>query len=176
MRLTRYTDYGLRVLMLLSIRPKDVIPTEEIAQTFGISRDHLHKIVQDLSRRGWVESRRGPAGGVAFVESSRELTIGEVVRALENQFDLVECFEERTNECPITQACRLAPILDEARDSFLEVLDRHTLAEITRRPAKLRALLPVEPRGQGAARPAPKEQRAPARTKQRRPSRARQTS
>ena len=145
MRLTRYTDYGLRVLMYLATRPKEVVPTEQIASAFGISLHHLHKVVQQLRDLGWLEARRGPTGGVCFVPASRDLSIGEVVRQLESQIDLVECFDEDTNSCPITPACRLVPIFDDARDAFLGELDKHTIGDVTRRPGELRALLPVGP-------------------------------
>ncbi len=151
MRLTRYTDYGLRVLIYLALREGQIVATGEIADSFGISRNHLLKVVRRLCELGYVDAKRGVSGGVSAAPGMRGVTIGEVVRKLEPQFDIVECFDEATNTCPITLACGLRPLFADAREAFLRALDRRTLGDVTRKPEALRTLLPVGPPTRDAA-------------------------
>lgn len=130
MRLTSSTDYGLRMLMRLASAPERAFSTAEIAQEFGLSRNHLSKIMQRLARAGIVETRRGGGGGAVLGRAPDDLRLGEIVQALEEGQALVECFDPRGNSCTIDGRCRLKARLRTAEAAFLEDLDRSTLADI----------------------------------------------
>ncbi len=129
MRLTQYTDYSLRVLIYLGLRPDRRCTIREISEAYGISRNHLMKVVQQLVAEGYVESTRGVGGGLMLAHAPGRIVVGDVVRAMEPDMGLVECMRAN-DECVITGACRLQGMLSEARDAFLVVLDRYTLADI----------------------------------------------
>lgn len=129
MRLTSFTDYGLRALMRLAGEPDRVFSTDEIARQFGISRNHLTKIVQALANGGIVTTRRGKAGGFELARPADQITIGEIVRLLEEGQSLVECFRSDGGACVLTPACRLKKRLATAHQAFLRELDRTTLSQ-----------------------------------------------
>ena len=129
MRLTSFTDYGLRALMRLAGEPERSFTTDEIAREFRISRHHLIKIVATLANAGIVSTQRGAGGGLRLSRPASKISIGEVVRLLEANQALVECFRPDGGECVITPSCRLKKKLAIARDAFLRELDRSTLAE-----------------------------------------------
>jgi Rrf2 family nitric oxide-sensitive transcriptional repressor len=132
MRLTQWTDYTLRVLMYCAAsleRPEPVTITE-IADSHGISRSHLTKIVQELAARGWLGTTRGRGGGMRLLVSASEISLGEVVRATETDFAMVECFEPALNQCRLSQHCTLKGVLSQATQSYLAVLDGVTLADL----------------------------------------------
>ncbi|MCG6656850.1 Rrf2 family transcriptional regulator [Halomonas campisalis] len=144
MHLTRYTDYALRVLIYLAVKDQERATITEIAETFGVSRNHLMKVVQDLSHRGYITTIRGKNGGLLLNRPAEEVSLGELVRATEQELGLVECFRD-SNECIITPACRLKPILNEALGAFMAVLDRYTLADMLgRRQPQLAQLLQIK--------------------------------
>ena len=129
MKLTQYSDYGIRVLTYLGLNPTDQATVGEIAGAFDISRNHLMKVVQQLVGQGFVESRRGKQGGLRLARSPDRINIGVVIRALENDFALVECMREQC-DCRIAPVCRFSGLVEEAQDAFLNVLDRYTLADL----------------------------------------------
>lgn len=129
MRLTSFTDYGLRVLMRLAGAPGQTVTTEAIAAEFAISRHHLTKVVAALSGAGIVESQRGAGGGLRLARPAEAITIGEVVRLLEARQALVECFRADGGACALTPCCRLKGRLFQARAAFLRELDGATLAD-----------------------------------------------
>ena len=134
MKLTRFTDYSLRVLIYLGIR-KDARVTEgEIAKRFNISPNHLMKIVQHLSREGYLQTSRGRQGGVRLATSPASINIADVVRSTESTHDVINCFEPH---CPIVGACRLQGALGQARDAFFAVLDAYTLESLLRNEQEL---------------------------------------
>lgn len=133
MRLTSFTDFGLRALMRLAGEPDRLFTVAEIAGEFGISRDHLTKIVRDLARAGFVLTQRGAAGGFRLARPAESVTVGAVVRALETG-PLVECFAADGGRCALLPGCRLKSRLAAAREAFLAELDRTTLAECAWRP------------------------------------------
>ncbi len=136
MRLTRYTDYALRVLMHLAARPERLSSIGEMARVHRVSQNHLMKVVHDLRKEGFVEAVRGRAGGIRLARAPAEINIGAVVRHTEESFDLVDC-----GSCVIARACGLTGVLNEALRAFLAVLDRHTLADlVTTRAAGLQSL------------------------------------
>lgn len=125
MRLTRYTDYAMRVLLYLGARPERLCPIAEIARAYAISQNHLMKVVNDLVNAGYLESVRGRAGGVRLARPASEINVGALIRHTEDDFDLVCC-----GDCVIAPACGLTGALDEALDAFLAVLDGYTLADL----------------------------------------------
>lgn len=142
MRLTRYTDYAMRTLLFLGARPEAVCSIAEIARAYGISQNHLMKVVNELGRAGFVTSLRGRAGGIRLARPAAEINVGAVVRHMEEDFQLADC-----EHCVISPACGLIGVLDEALAAFLAVLDRYSLADLLgRRAAMVRQLLGGEPR------------------------------
>lgn len=129
MRLTQYTDFSIRVLIYLGLNPERRCTIQEIAEGYGISRNHLMKVVQQLAQAGYVESTRGSGGGLKLGRPVDKINLGEVIKEMEPDFGLVECFREN-NHCVITPACALPPILDQATHAFLAVLREYTLADL----------------------------------------------
>jgi Rrf2 family nitric oxide-sensitive transcriptional repressor len=129
MRLTAFTDFGLRVLMRLAGEPDRAFTTAEIADEFAISRNHLTKVVRELAAAGYIATRRGAAGGFRLALPARDITLGEVVRTLERDQPLVECFRLDGGSCVLTPRCRLKRRLAAAREAFLAELAQTTLAD-----------------------------------------------
>jgi Rrf2 family nitric oxide-sensitive transcriptional repressor len=145
MRLTVYTDYALRVLMYVALH-RDRLPTiAEIADSYGISRNHLMKVVYELGVGGYVETVRGKNGGLRLARQPRDIVLGEVVRRTEPDMALVPCFEAARSPCVITPACTLRRALHEARSAFLKVLDSYTLSDLVENRDALSALLARAP-------------------------------
>lgn len=143
MQLTHYTDYGLRVLMQLALQTdRSLITITEIADHFAIPRNHLVKVVQRLGHLGYVETVRGKGGGIRLGRPAADITIGQVVRDMESNMDIIDCDKP---PCPLKSGCALKGMLNQAKQAFLDVLDRHTLAELTLHPAQLQTLLHWQP-------------------------------
>lgn len=135
MRLTSFSDYGLRALMRLAGEPDRAFTTEEISREFGLSRNHLIKIVRTLAEAGIVVTRRGAAGGFRLARPAETITLGEVVRRLEAHSALVECFQPDGGACALLPDCRLKRRLAAAQEAFFCELDRTPLSECAWRPA-----------------------------------------
>ncbi|MAQ37106.1 Rrf2 family transcriptional regulator [Thioclava sediminum] len=129
MRLTSFTDFGLRALMRMASAPERAFSTAEIAEEFGISRHHLNKVIQRLARHGFVTTRRGTGGGAMLGRPAHEIVLGDLVRLLEQDQAIVECFSP-DGACCITPVCGLKGRLRAAETAFLAELDRSTLADI----------------------------------------------
>lgn len=142
MRLTRYTDYSFRVLIYLAVRPDGFGTVQDVSEAYGISRNHLMKVVQELNRRGYVDTVRGKGGGMHLCRPAADIGIGQVVRDMESDLALVECFGSG-NRCVITPECTLKNVLADALGSFLAVLDRYTLADLVADPEPLQDLLRI---------------------------------
>ncbi len=128
-RLTLYSDYSLRVLLYLSRKEGQAATITELADFYNISRNHLVKVVHNLGISGFISTSRGKHGGIRLARPANEITVGEVVRQTEPDFDLLECFNPETDQCIITKTCHLKSVLFEARAAFIDVLDRYTLAD-----------------------------------------------
>jgi Rrf2 family nitric oxide-sensitive transcriptional repressor len=128
MKLTLFTDYSMRVLLYLATRPERLCSISEVAQAYGISQNHLMKVVSQLARQGYVESIRGRAGGIRLGRRPEDINLGLLVRQTEDGFDLVDC-----GSCILAPACGLTGILKEALVAFLDVLDRYTLVDLLNR-------------------------------------------
>jgi Rrf2 family transcriptional regulator, nitric oxide-sensitive transcriptional repressor len=129
MRLTSFTDFALRTLMRLAGEPARTFATNEIAAEFGISRHHLAKVVRDLADNGFILTQRGAGGGFSLARPAQSIRLGDVVRALEGESALVECFRQDGGACALTPRCRLKARLAAAREAFLRELDMTTLAD-----------------------------------------------
>jgi Rrf2 family nitric oxide-sensitive transcriptional repressor len=141
MRLTLHTDYSLRVLIYLGSHPERLATITEIAQSYGISRNHLVKVVHNLATIGLIETVRGKGGGMRLGKPPESINIGEVVKKVEGSFELVECFSQSLNRCPITPVCSLKGVLEKARQSFLDVLCQYQLADLLHKKERLVSLL-----------------------------------
>lgn len=143
MRLTAFTDYALRALMRLAGEPNRTFTTDEIAREFDISRHHLTKVVRQLAEGGFVATLRGAGGGFRLAQSPEKITLGEVVRLLEDRHAIVECFRADGGGCVMTPRCRLKGKLALAARAFISELDRTTLADCAYpAPAKRGSALP----------------------------------
>lgn len=129
MRLTLYTDYSLRVLLYLARKPEQIVTITELADFYQVSRNHLVKVVHQLGIQGYIQTVRGKNGGMKLARPVEEIGIGEVVRKMEPDFALFECFNSDTDQCVITQSCRLKAMFFGARKEFLDSLDQYTLAD-----------------------------------------------
>ena len=129
MRLTLFTDYSLRALLVLATRTESLVTIDDLANVYGISRAHLMKVTHMLGKSGWVDTVRGRNGGMRLAVDPSKLMLGAVVRRLETDFALVECFGD-SNQCVLTGGCELAAVLAQAMQAFLRELDRYSLAEI----------------------------------------------
>lgn len=134
MQLTQFSDYALRILLYLGThdpQPGERLPAlADIGRAYRISYNHLSKVAQQLAALGFIDAMRGRTGGVRLARPPAQINLGAVVRATESHFNLVECFDPATNTCPIASVCGLTRALLEARDQFLAVLDRYTLADV----------------------------------------------
>lgn len=132
MQLTQWTDYSLRVLMYCAKNTHRDTPVTimEILEKHQISKSHLTKIVSFLSNTGYLKTTRGRNGGISIAKLPKDITVGEVVRITESNFEIVECFNKKTNSCSITSTCKLKHLLQNATHAFLTRLDQVTLEEI----------------------------------------------
>ena len=141
MRLTVYTDYSLRVLMYVAVHVERRPTIAEIATSYGISKNHIMKVVHQLGLAGYIETVRGQRGGMRLARPAQSINLGEVVRRTEPDMALVPCFDPINATCAITPACRLRGALAEARTAFLAVLDAYSLADLVSNGEPLRQLL-----------------------------------
>ncbi len=137
MRLTLYTDYSLRVLIYLAGREDESVTITELADFYKISRNHLVKVVHNLGLKGYIQTSRGRNGGIRLSRPAKEIRLGEVVRSTEPDLDLLECFNPATDKCVISRSCSLKGVLFNAQASFLEILDKYTLADIAKASNKV---------------------------------------
>ena len=142
MRLTSYSDYSLRLLMYAALKADRLVTIQEVADVYGISKNHLMKVAFQLGRHSILETVRGRNGGLRLARKPEQIGLGEVVRVTEEDFTMVECFDPATNSCAIIRPCRLRGILRKALDAYFVVLDEFTLADLTQgNPLLSRTLL-----------------------------------
>ena len=139
MKLTRFTDYSMRVLIYLGLQGGRVT-IREISESYGISRNHLMKVVSMLTRMGYLNARRGPGGGIALARPASEICLADVIIDMEDDLNMVECFCDDVN-CAIMAACELKYVLTKALNSYLDTLRSYTLADLIKPKQKLQGLL-----------------------------------
>ena len=164
MRLTLYTDYSLRVLLYLAAAPDRLSSISEIARAYGVSHNHLMKVVLDLREAGYVESVRGRFGGIRLARAAEAINVGAVVRRTEDDFVLVDCAH-----CVIAPGCELSRTFGRALAAFMAVLDGSSLADLARKSGGLATSLGIG--GEAKPRPAragPRRSRPPS-SRRRRP-------
>jgi Rrf2 family nitric oxide-sensitive transcriptional repressor len=148
MRLTVYSDYSLRLLMYLAVKQAGTATIPEVAEAYGISRNHLMKVVHNLAQAGYLATSRGRSGGMRLGKPPSAIGLGDLVRFTEPDMVIVPCFERDNHDCPLWRACRLKRALSRATEAFLAVLDEYTLEDLTAGPEPIRALLGLS--GEGA--------------------------
>jgi Rrf2 family nitric oxide-sensitive transcriptional repressor len=141
MRLSTYSDYSIRVLMQAALRAPARVTVDEVADTFGISRHHLVKVVHDLGRSGYLTTHRGVGGGFTLARSAEDIRLGDIVRLGEETETVIDCIDGERRRCRLLPACRLKGVLDEAAAAFFQVLDGYTLADLVTRPTRMKAVL-----------------------------------
>ncbi len=140
MKLTRFTDYSLRVLIYLGLKDDGRVTIREISEAYGISRNHLMKVVSLLTRMGYLDARRGPGGGIALARPTAEIVIADVVRDMEDDLNMVECFCEG-GTCIINPVCELKSVLTQALSAYLDTLERYTLKDLLKPRRQLAEVL-----------------------------------
>lgn len=140
MRLTSFSDYALRLLIYVATKPGQLVTIADISKSYGISKNHLMKITNNLAAAGYVETVRGNGGGLRLARAADEISVGAVVRHTEAGSELVECAHRETNTCVIAPACSLKHALFDALEAFYTRLDRVSLADVTRNPEHLSLL------------------------------------
>jgi Rrf2 family nitric oxide-sensitive transcriptional repressor len=173
MRLTAFSDYAFRVLMYAESAGERLITIEETAKTYNISRAHLMKVVNILTKNGYLKGVRGRSGGFTLDKRPQDINLGAVVRQTEPDFSLVECFAAQ-NQCAITGLCRLPNVLNEALGAFIATLDRYTLADLVLNERDFRTMPPPAGTRRGPQLPDMKSTHASRRTsgrKEKRPPR-----
>lgn len=154
MQLTQFTDFALRTLVYLAVRREGLCTIGEIAQAYGISENHLMKVVNRLAVRGYVETIRGKGGGLRLASEPRLIGIGAVVRDMEERFDIVECFDQARQGCPLLPDCTLKSVLHAATGQFMATLDRFTLEDVLKGTLRSGALRDI------VAMPSPRQRSA----------------
>jgi Rrf2 family nitric oxide-sensitive transcriptional repressor len=129
MRLTNFSDYALRLLMFAASNTDRLVTIEETSRRFAISRGHLMKVANELTRAGFLKAVRGRSGGLRLGKPAETIRLSDVLGVVEPDFALAECFGTG-NRCIITPHCRLRRALGEALAAFIAALDRYTVADL----------------------------------------------
>ncbi|MDT8319529.1 MAG: Rrf2 family transcriptional regulator [Xanthomonadales bacterium] len=143
MKLTRFTDYSLRVLMYLGLKDNGRVTIREVSDAYGISRNHLMKVVSLLTRMGYLDARRGPGGGISLAKPPCDIVIADVVRDMEDDLNLVECFCD-SGRCIISPFCELRGVLNQALAAYLETLEHYTLLDLIEPKEELSHMLGIQ--------------------------------
>ncbi|HEY0825589.1 MAG TPA: Rrf2 family transcriptional regulator [Ramlibacter sp.] len=150
MRLARMTDYAIRLLMYVAQRPERLCTIAEVAAAYDISQTHLMKITNQLAQDGWLETTRGKGGGIRLGRPASQIVLGDVVRTMEPDFFIVECFATG-HSCMLHGNCKLTGVMDGALRSFMEYLDGHTLADVLPPPPASSRVTPLRFHGRNKA-------------------------
>lgn len=145
MQLTLHTDYSLRVLIYLSQKTDKLATISEISEFYQISRNHLVKVVHHLARNNFIQTTRGKYGGMRLARAPELISVGEVVRRMEPNFDIVECFNNANQPpCVVSPVCVLKEVLHKASTEFLGILDRYTLADAIVKNTQTERIFPLQ--------------------------------
>lgn len=137
MRITTFTDYSLRVLIQAALRYPNKVTIDEVASAYGISRNHLIKVIHELGRAGFIITQRGRTGGFTLARPANRISIADVVKFGEAEHPVIECFDPVNNACVITPACRLKGMFAQALGAFYAALDKYTVADVLVKPEAL---------------------------------------
>ena len=129
MRLTQFSNFAVRILMYTGLKKGKPSAVPDIARAYGISQNHLNKVAAELCQLGYLQATRGRAGGVGLGMSADKISIGTLLRKIENTSTLVECFDETSNACPLISKCKFRHALQRALDAFFSELDKQTLSD-----------------------------------------------
>jgi Rrf2 family nitric oxide-sensitive transcriptional repressor len=143
MQFTVFSDYSLRVLMHAALRAPKRVTIDEVAGAFGISRNHLVKVVHGLSKSGHLATRRGIGGGFTLAVPAEQIMLGRVVRLTEAEETVISCKDRNNRLCRIFPACRLRGVLDEAAAAFFAVLDGYSLKDLMQQTSEMAKLLKI---------------------------------
>lgn len=145
MRLTQFTDYSLRVLIYLALRPKERTTIDQLTNAYDVSRHHIRSVVHHLAKLGYIHSTQGKGGGLTLALNPEQISIREIIENTENDFHIVECFNPEGNACPIEPLCVLKQALSEASKHFLETLEDYTIEDLVEnKKRQLSRLLQIE--------------------------------
>jgi Rrf2 family transcriptional regulator, nitric oxide-sensitive transcriptional repressor len=146
MRLTAFTDYGLRMLIYVAAHPEGRTTVPQVAKAFGISQSHLVKVAHALGQHGFLENTRGRGGGLKLAAPAARINVGRVVRMMEGEAKPAECFDVAANHCVLAGACRLEYVLREAVDRFYGVLDLHSLEDLVKNRQQIARIMQWTPK------------------------------
>jgi len=141
MKVKAYTDTLLRVLIHAALRAPERATVDEVAETYGISRHLLVKVVHKLGRNGYLETLRGVGGGFTLARPAVTIRLGDIVRLGEQDEDVIDCIDRNKRGCRLFPACRLKGVFAEAASAFFTVLDGYTLADLLKKPSRMKAVL-----------------------------------
>lgn len=144
MQLTQFTDYSLRALIYITLR-KESCTIKDITEAYGISNNHMIKIIHNLAKLKLIKTIRGKNGGILMAAQPEAINLGQLIVQLEPHFDLVPCFNKEKANCCIAPVCKLKSVLHEAQAAFMSVLERYTLADVVSNKADLSVLLNIKP-------------------------------
>jgi Rrf2 family nitric oxide-sensitive transcriptional repressor len=145
MQFSVFSDYSLRVLMHAALRAPERVTIDEVAGAFGISRNHLVKVVHNLGKSGHLATRRGIGGGFTLALPAEKIMLGQVVRLTEKDESVISCKDRNSRLCRIFPACRLRGVLDEAAAAFFAVLDGYSLEDLMHQTSEMKKLLKISP-------------------------------
>ncbi len=137
LKLTAFTDYSLRTLIYLAVHPDRLCTASEVAAYFEISQNHMSKVTHNLSKAGYISTKKGKNGGMVLSALPKEIKLGEVIKKIEPNFDIAECFNCEENTCKISAVCRLKGAFFSAYTAFIEELNGYTLADVTKTKGEL---------------------------------------
>jgi Rrf2 family nitric oxide-sensitive transcriptional repressor len=141
MQLTRYTDFGIRILMYLAVQSEreSLFRIAEVTSVFDLSSNHVAKIIHQLGKKGYLQTVRGKSGGFRLAKAADEVLIGQLVRDLEHSLSPIDC---DSPYCRFTPICKLKGVLGQAVTAYLAVLDQYTLADIVSNKTEILSTLP----------------------------------
>ena len=141
MRITSFTDYGLRTLMYLACLPEGQLSSiTEVSELYNASHNHMTKVIGQLRKSGYIEAQRGKGGGIRLAISPEQIRIGEVIRELENHQDGVDC---TSTSCPLLPCCKLKGAISEAMDNFFNTMDKYTLSDFVKDKSMMSNILHI---------------------------------